>query len=72
MAASGVTSFQPTLISLPETAYLAALEHLAAVATDQARVLGMHLEYPSSPPCVFDDAFQIVRTIVAGKENFAS
>jgi N-acetylglucosamine-6-phosphate deacetylase len=50
MAASGVTSFQPTLISLPETAYLAALERLAAGATDQARVLGMHLEGPFLSP----------------------
>lgn len=50
MAATGVTGFQPTLISLPETAAMTALERLSAVATDRARILGMHLEGPFLSP----------------------
>lgn len=50
MAATGVTSFQPTLISLPEASYVAALEQLAAASTDHARILGMHLEGPFLSP----------------------
>lgn len=50
MAATGVTSFQPTLISLPAADYVVALERLAATSTPSARILGMHLEGPFLSP----------------------
>jgi len=50
MAATGVTSFQPTLISLPAADYVAALERLVATSTASARILGMHLEGPFLSP----------------------
>jgi N-acetylglucosamine-6-phosphate deacetylase len=46
LAATGVTTFQPTLISLPEMDYLAALERLDTTKIRSARILGMHLEGP--------------------------
>lgn len=50
LATTGVTSFQPTLIALPPTAYLGALERLAAASVRSARLLGMHLEGPFLSP----------------------
>ena len=53
LAATGVTSYQPTLISLPEEAYLGALARLAlaqeAVGSGP-RLLGAHLEGPFLSP----------------------
>jgi N-acetylglucosamine-6-phosphate deacetylase len=51
MATSGVTSYQPTLISLPEATYVAALESLAIAhgkgpTLPGPRILGAHLEGP--------------------------
>jgi N-acetylglucosamine-6-phosphate deacetylase len=49
LAASGVTSYQPTLISLPESTYLGALGRLtnAKMASGLGpRILGAHLEGP--------------------------
>jgi len=50
LAATGVTSFQPTLISVPSNDSLAALQRLDPSAITQARVLGMHLEGPFLSP----------------------
>lgn len=50
LAATGVTSFQPTLISLPIADYLDALGRLDASVIQHARVLGMHLEGPFLSP----------------------
>lgn len=50
LAATGVTAFQPTLISLPESEYLAALGRLDPEQIEEARVLGMHLEGPFLSP----------------------
>ncbi len=50
LAATGVTAFQPTLISLPEITYLTALERVAATSITSARILGMHLEGPFLSP----------------------
>lgn len=46
LAATGVTAFQPTLISLPIESSLGALRSLDPSAIDHARILGMHLEGP--------------------------
>ena len=46
LAATGVTSFQPTLITLPPGDYLTALARLAATSIRSGRILGMHLEGP--------------------------
>jgi N-acetylglucosamine-6-phosphate deacetylase len=46
LAETGVTAFQPTLISLPPDIYLSALERFEPSAITDARVLGMHLEGP--------------------------
>ena len=46
LAATGVTAFQPTLISLPSADYLSALQRLRGVSTPSARIIGMHLEGP--------------------------
>lgn len=52
MAATGVTAYQPTLISLPETSYEAALERLGAArrTVPGPRILGAHLEGPFLSP----------------------
>jgi N-acetylglucosamine-6-phosphate deacetylase len=50
LAATGVTSFQPTLISLPITDYFSALTRLDPSAVREARILGMHLEGPFLSP----------------------
>jgi N-acetylglucosamine-6-phosphate deacetylase len=50
LAATGVTSFQPTLISLPDSEYLTALGRLDPSQIEEARVLGMHLEGPFLSP----------------------
>ena len=50
LAATGVTSFQPTLISLPPADYLAALERLGATSIRSGRIIGMHLEGPFLSP----------------------
>lgn len=50
VAATGVTAFQPTLISLPAAHYLAALERLRTTSIRSARILGMHLEGPFLSP----------------------
>ena len=47
MAATGVTSYQPTLISLPWDAYGAALDVArSAIAASDGAVVGVHLEGP--------------------------
>jgi N-acetylglucosamine-6-phosphate deacetylase len=51
VAATGVTCFQPTLISLPATATRAALAELgAAIGSIGATIPGMHLEGPFLAP----------------------
>ena len=52
MAATGVVAYQPTLITLPESHVVAALESLASVEPlDSApRIIGMHLEGPFLSP----------------------
>ncbi|MDK1010534.1 MAG: N-acetylglucosamine-6-phosphate deacetylase [Actinomycetota bacterium] len=50
LAATGVTSFQPTLISLPADQYVAALGRLDPSEIRDARILGMHLEGPFLSP----------------------
>jgi N-acetylglucosamine-6-phosphate deacetylase len=50
LAATGVTAFQPTLISLPPADYLVALERFDPSAVTEARILGMHLEGPFLSP----------------------
>lgn len=50
LAATGITSFQPTLIALPPDNYFRALERLSATVIESARILGMHLEGPFLSP----------------------
>ncbi len=50
LAATGVTSFQPTLITLPPADYLAALDRLGATSIRSGRILGVHLEGPFLSP----------------------
>ena len=50
LAATGVTAFQPTLITLPSPDYVPALERLRSIAIKSARILGMHLEGPFLSP----------------------
>jgi N-acetylglucosamine-6-phosphate deacetylase len=50
LAETGVTSFQPTLISLPVADYIGALERFNPSAVSEARILGMHLEGPFLSP----------------------
>ncbi len=50
LASTGVTAFQPTLITLPPTDYLTALGRLAGTTIRSARLLGMHLEGPFLSP----------------------
>jgi N-acetylglucosamine-6-phosphate deacetylase len=53
MAATGVTSYQPTLISLPVTTCLASLDRMAGAhraAMPGPRILGAHLEGPFLSP----------------------
>ncbi len=54
MAATGVTAYQPTFITLPEATVVEALsvyaEHAASVEAPAARVLGVHLEGPFLSP----------------------
>ncbi len=50
LAETGVTSFQPTLISLPLDNYLSALRDFQPDAVRAGRVLGMHLEGPFIAP----------------------
>lgn len=46
LASTGVTAFQPTVISLPPADSLKALQRLRGVTTPYARILGMHVEGP--------------------------
>jgi len=50
LAATGVTAFQPTLISLPPTDYLNVLRQARTMMTSSARIIGMHLEGPFLAP----------------------
>jgi N-acetylglucosamine-6-phosphate deacetylase len=50
LAGTGVTAFQPTLITLPPDDYLPALRRLTGTTTRSARLLGMHLEGPFLSP----------------------
>ncbi len=50
LAATGVTAFQPTVISLPPSDVLKALQRVREVATPHARILGMHVEGPFLSP----------------------
>jgi N-acetylglucosamine-6-phosphate deacetylase len=50
LAETGVTAFQPTLITLPTTDYLSALGRFDPTAVSEGRVLGMHLEGPFLSP----------------------
>jgi N-acetylglucosamine-6-phosphate deacetylase len=50
LAETGVTSFQPTLISLPVESYLSALDNFRPESVKAGRVLGMHLEGPFIAP----------------------
>jgi N-acetylglucosamine-6-phosphate deacetylase len=50
LASTGVTAFQPTLITLPPDDYLTALERLSATTIRSGRILGMHLEGPFLSP----------------------
>ena len=50
LAATGITAFQPTLITLPPEDYVAALGELRAAHVTSARILGMHLEGPFLSP----------------------
>jgi N-acetylglucosamine-6-phosphate deacetylase len=50
LAATGVTAFQPTLIALPPSDYLTALERLGTTSIRSGRLLGMHLEGPFLSP----------------------
>ena len=50
LAATGVTAFQPTLISLPTAEYLNALRHVQLVSNPSARIIGIHLEGPFLAP----------------------
>ncbi|MFP3913497.1 MAG: N-acetylglucosamine-6-phosphate deacetylase [Actinomycetota bacterium] len=52
LLSTGVTAFQPTLITLSEDAYLAALSRLrqAQAELDAPRLLGVHLEGPFLSP----------------------
>ena len=72
LAATGVTSFQPTLISLPPDDIISALERLDPPAVTDARVLGMHLEGPflSRVRCGAHDPTNMVRPSVVLVERF--
>lgn len=50
LAGTGVTSFQPTLISLPVPDYRSALNRFDPSAVSSARILGLHLEGPFLSP----------------------
>ena len=50
LAATGVTSFQPTLIALPIETYQSTLANFHPDQVEGARVLGMHLEGPFISP----------------------
>jgi N-acetylglucosamine-6-phosphate deacetylase len=51
LVSTGVTSYQPTLVSAAEKVVLEAMETIAAAATETApRVLGVHLEGPFLNP----------------------
>ncbi len=50
LAATGVTAYQPTLISLPEERTTAALRVLAELPASAPRIIGMHLEGPFLSP----------------------
>ncbi|NOY56388.1 MAG: N-acetylglucosamine-6-phosphate deacetylase [Actinobacteria bacterium] len=50
LAATGVTAFQPTLITLPVPDYFGALGRLRSTSIANARILGMHLEGPFLSP----------------------
>ena len=50
LAATGVTAFQPTLISLPAADYVSALHRIVGMSTRTARIIGMHLEGPFLAP----------------------
>ncbi|GBD84033.1 N-acetylglucosamine-6-phosphate deacetylase [bacterium BMS3Abin02] len=50
LASTGVTAFQPTLITLPVPDYFGALGRLRSTSTPGARILGMHLEGPFLSP----------------------
>lgn len=50
LAATGVTAFQPTLISLPSADYLRVLRQTRTMSIPSARVIGVHLEGPFLAP----------------------
>jgi N-acetylglucosamine-6-phosphate deacetylase len=50
LAATGVTAFQPTLISLPPADYLNALRQVQRVSNPSAGIIGIHLEGPFLAP----------------------
>ena len=50
LAATGITAFQPTLITLPPEDYVSALGQLQTAHVTSARILGMHLEGPFLSP----------------------
>lgn len=54
LAATGVTSFLPTLISSPRDRLRAALAHWQRLAAQSGgpRVLGVHIEGPYRAPCI--------------------
>jgi N-acetylglucosamine-6-phosphate deacetylase len=50
LAATGVTAFQPTLISLPSADYLTTLRQAGTMSILSARIIGIHLEGPFLAP----------------------
>ncbi|MGB5567193.1 MAG: N-acetylglucosamine-6-phosphate deacetylase [Acidimicrobiia bacterium] len=50
LAATGVTAFQPTLISLPPTDYFTTLRQARTMVIASARIIGIHLEGPFLAP----------------------
>lgn len=50
LAATGVTAFQPTLISLPSADYFTALRQAGTISVSSARIIGLHLEGPFLAP----------------------
>ena len=50
LSATGVTAFQPTLISLPSADYLRVLRQTRTMSIPSARVIGIHLEGPFLAP----------------------
>lgn len=84
LAATGVTAYQPTLISLPEETALNALVALGELdqPTPAPRIIGMHLEGPFLSPAragahdpgnlVAPDAAMLDRLLAAGPVSMAT